>query len=538
MHIHFLGAAQTVTGSCHIIETKKARFAVDYGMYQGNKTIEERNQNSQPYNAAGLDFILLTHAHIDHSGLLPKAVKDGFAGTVYCTEPTASLLDVMLQDSAHIQEMDASWQSKKRARAGLGPVEPLYSADDAKKTLAKLKPLAFDHQLTLPEYGVRLSFRRAGHILGASFLELEIEEDGKVKTVVFSGDLGRVSSLLMLDPDIPAMKKPDYLFLESTYGDRNHKSSESSLEELAGAIQYSYTRGEKVIIPSFAIERTQEILFILHQFYGEGKIPKDMPVYVDSPLAIKATEIFKQYYSQFDTKVTRVVLDGQDPFSLPTLKYTPKAEDSQELNTLTGPAIVISASGMCNAGRIRHHLRHNLWRSGASIVFTGYQAIGTPGRRIVDGAKTVSILGESVIVGAKIYTIGGLSAHAGQDDLVGWAKAFVDENTTVFLVHGEKKAQLALKARLEKELGVEALIPDYLDKLDMDSAGVSVAEYVPVAQDIDWDAVAHNLRVDLEGLEHHRPAIVAKTPEEQLAILGTINELKQRMHELVHGNTP
>ena len=534
MHVHFLGAAQTVTGSCHVIETKKVRFAVDFGMYQGNKVIEERNQDSGLYNASTLDFILLTHAHIDHSGLLPKAVKDGFAGTVYCTNPTATLLDVMLQDSAHIQEMDAIWQSKKRARAGLGPVEPLYTEEDAKKILSKIKPLAYDYQIELPKFGVRFSFRRAGHILGASFLELEVEEDGKMKTLVFSGDLGRTGALLMLDPEVPAMKKPDYLFLESTYGDRNHKSSQSSLEELADAIHYSYKHGEKVIIPSFAIERTQEILFILHQFYAEGKIPKNMPVYVDSPLAIKATEIFKQFYSHFDASVTDVVLSGKDPFSLPTLKYTPKPEESQELNTLDGPAIVISASGMCNAGRIRHHLRHNLWRSGASIVFTGYQAIGTPGRRIVDGAKTVGILGENVVCSAKIYTIGGLSAHAGQDGLVEWAKAFAGENTTVFLVHGEEKAQSALKARLENELRVKVFMPDYLEKITLDSAGVPVADYARAPQEIDWDAVTLSLRVDLEGLEHHRPAIASKDFEKQREILDKIHDLKLHLHALIH----
>ena len=538
MHVHFLGAAQTVTGSCHVIETKKVRFAVDFGMYQGNRAIEERNQNSTLYNALGLDFILLTHAHIDHSGLLPKAVKDGFNGTVYCTEPTAVLLDVMLQDSAHIQEMDAIWQNKKRARAGLGPVEPLYAGENAKKTVSLLKPLAYDYQVALPEFGVRFSFRRAGHILGASFLEIEVEEDNRVKTFVFSGDLGRSGALLMLDPEIPAMKKPDYLFLESTYGDRNHKSSQSSMEELADAIKYSYTHGEKVIIPSFAIERTQEILFLLHRFYDEGKIPKDMPVYVDSPLAIKATEIFKRFYSHFETSVTDVVLSGKDPFSLPSLKYTPKPEESQELNTLAGPAIVISASGMCNAGRIRHHLRHNLWRPGASIVFTGYQAIGTPGRRIVDGAKTIGILGENVVCAAKIYTIGGLSAHAGQDDLVRWAQAFVGADTKVFLVHGEVKAQNALKARLESELGVEALIPDYLEKIELGSEGVPVADYQPVPQEIDWDAITHSLRVDLEGLEHHRQAIAAKDPKQQIEILDKITELRRLLQGLIHNSHP
>lgn len=537
MQIQFLGAAQTVTGSCYILEAGGLRFAVDFGMYQGNKVIEERNRSNKLYKAASLDFILLTHAHIDHSGLLPKAVKDGFDGPIYCTEPTATLLDVMLLDSAHIQEMDAAWNSQKRVRVGHSPVDPLYTSDDARKTMTLVKPVPFGQQVTFGHSGIRFTFRSAGHILGAAFLELVIEDEGKVKTLVFSGDLGRTGALLMHDPETPKLTKPDFLFLESTYGDRNHRSSQSSMEELEDAINYSYAHKEKVIIPAFAIERTQEILFVLREFQLKGKIPADMPVFVDSPLAIKATEIFRRNYSFFDKKVTDVVLAGGNPFEFENLHYTPKAEQSQALNSLTGPAIIISASGMCNAGRIKHHLRHNLWRKGASIVFTGYQAFGTPGRRIVDGDKTVPILGENVVVAAKIYTIGGLSAHAGQDHLVSWTKEFVDADTLVFLMHGEEKTQNALEKRLHDEVGVKTHIPKYLETVELHADGVPSAEYAPQIQPVDWDKVVYLLRVELEGFEQNISAVTDKPVEEQWEVVDRLQELRSRLHSLVFKNT-
>lgn len=534
MQIQFLGAARTVTGSCYVVEAGDLRFAVDFGMHQGNKTIEKRNSDAELYQADKLDFILLTHAHIDHSGLLPRAVKDGFNGPIYCTDPTASLLSVMLMDSAFIQEMDAKWASNRNARRGLPPVEPLYTQSDAQRTLNLLKPIKFGMPMHFDDNeNVRFTFSIAGHILGAAFLEIEVKMNDCVRTLVFSGDLGRKGALLMHDPHMPMIQKPDYLFLESTYGDRNHKSREKSLEELVEAIEYSYSKGEKVIIPAFAIERTQEILHILRDLSLQGLIPSDMPIFVDSPLAIKATKIFRQNYTYFDKEITDIVLTGQDPFHIPNLHFTPKVEQSQAINTMSGPAIIISASGMCNAGRIRHHLRHNLWREGASIVFTGYQAVGTPGRRIVDGAKSIRVLGEELAVEAKVFTIGGFSAHAGQDELVDWAKGFAHPAMKIFFVHGEENAIQTLAERMEKELGISYHIPEYLELYSLDEGGIPVLEYAPEETEVDWEKLMYSLKVGLEGFELNIDTIKKKTKEEQLEIVDLLANLETEIKVLL-----
>lgn len=534
MKIQFLGAARTVTGSCYIVETEHVRFAVDFGMHQGNKTIEERNTKTELYRAKDLDFILLTHAHIDHSGLLPRAAKDGFSGPIYCTGPTAALLDVMLQDSAYIQEMEAQWASNKLVRQGKPPVDPLYTLQDAKKAVSLVKPVAFGQTVRFKETDIYFTFREAGHILGAAFIEIAIQENGKVQTLVFSGDLGRSGALLTCGPDIPQFPKVDYLFLESTYGNRNHKSSQLSIEELADAIEYSYSRGEKVIIPAFAIERTQELLYLLKGLRKQGKIPSDMPIFVDSPLAIKATEIFRQHFSFFCKDVTELVLAGDDPFRLPNLHFTPSVKESQDLNALKGTAIILSASGMCNAGRVRHHLRHNLWRKGASIVFTGYQSIGTPGRRLVDGARSLSLFGEDISVEAKIYTIGGFSAHAGQDELVEWVKRFAHPEMQVFFMHGEDDAIDNLADILKREANIKAFIPDYLSTCQL-TGGVAlpdrdrVADYVA----LDWEDVFYKMNVAFKGLEQHADKLPFIPIEQQYEVMDDLTELGTKLRVLL-----
>ncbi len=462
MKVQLLGAAQTVTGSCYVIETGSVRFAVDCGMHQGNAEIEKRNLHTEAYRAQQLDFILLTHAHIDHSGLLPRMAKEGFAGPVYCTEPTRDLLEIMLLDSAHIQEMEAEWASRKMARRGGESVKPLYSAEDAALITKQLRTVRYDTPLE-PVPGVRVWYRDAGHILGSSFLEMEVTNAEGITRLVFSGDLGRPKALLMDDPSLPAIQA-DYLFLESTYGDRNHKDESTSRDELAKAVAYSYSHGEKTIIPAFAVERTQEILYSLFLLYKEGRLP-DIPVYVDSPLAIRATEIFRKHRLYLDEEARTHWANGEDPLALPGLKYTPDTKDSQAINERKGPAIVISASGMCNAGRIKHHLRHNLWRPGASIVFVGYQGVGTPGRKIVDGAKSIAMLGDEIAVAAKIFTIGGFSGHAGQQQILDWVRHFARPDLTVFLVHGEEKAQNILAGLLRSEFGLSVTVPRHMEEL-------------------------------------------------------------------------
>ena len=463
MKIKFLGAARTVTGSCFVIETGSARFAVDCGMHQGSDAIERRNLEIAPYDPAHIDFFLLTHAHIDHSGLLPRMAAGGFHGPVYTTEPTADLVNILLLDSAHIQEVEAEGKNKRLRRTGAkADAQALYTTTDAEAVAPLIKPRQYG-ELFSPAPGIRVRFHDAGHILGSAMVELLIEENGAEVKLVFSGDIGRPNQLLMKDASL--VPQADFLFMESTYGNRNHKGEQESLDELAEAIACSYANGEKVVIPAFAVERTQEILYSLHLLLKAGKLPKDMPVYLDSPLAIKATEIFRRYRAYLDGETQALLKNGEDPLRLPNLKLSTSTADSIRINETKEAAIVISASGMCNAGRIKHHLRHNLWKTGASIVFVGFQAEGTPGRRIVDGAKKIRIFNEDIAVAARIFTINGFSAHAGQDQLLDWLADVRSKSTQVFLVHGEYSAQEHLAGLIQEKFGLPVTIPEYLEEI-------------------------------------------------------------------------
>ena len=463
MKIKFLGAARTVTGSCFVIETDSARFAVDCGMHQGSDSVERRNLDVAPYDPARMDFFLVTHAHIDHSGLLPRMTANGFNGPVYTTEPTADLVNILLLDSAHIQEVEAEGKNKRLRRTGLkADALALYTTADAEAVAPLIKTRKYGEMFS-PAPGIRVRFHDAGHILGSAMVELFIEENGAAVKLVFSGDIGRPNQLLMKDASL--VTQADFLFMESTYGNRNHKGEQESLDELAEAIAYSYKNGEKVVIPAFAVERTQEILYSLHLLLSAGKLPKDMAVYLDSPLAIKATEIFRRYHAYLDGETQDLLKNGEDPLRLPNLKMSTSTADSIQINETKEAAIVISASGMCNAGRIKHHLRHNLWKTGASIVFVGFQAEGTPGRRIVDGAKKIRIFNEDIAVAARIFTINGFSAHAGQDQLLDWLADVRSKSTQVFLVHGEFSAQEHLAGLIRERFGLSVTIPEYLEEI-------------------------------------------------------------------------
>jgi len=531
MKITFLGAAKTVTGSCYVVETDGARFAVDCGMHQGSSVIEERNQDTDLYRPGDIDFFLITHAHIDHSGLLPRMVKEGFKGPIYCTAPTAELLSIMLADSAHIQEMEAEWATRKQKRRGAKPIPPLYTQEDAAKAVKLLSPVAYNKAIE-PGAGVRVTYKNAGHILGAAFLELVISKSGDTYKLVFSGDLGRPDALIVEDAEIPNIK-PDYLFLESTYGDRNHKNENSSLEELAEAIAYSHSHGEKVIIPAFAVERTQEILFSLHKLHKQGKLPANLPIYVDSPLAIKATEIFRKFTEFYDEETRAVVADGGDPFSLPGLVFTPSTQESQAINADRGPGVIISASGMANAGRVKHHLRHNLWRAGASIVFVGYQAMGTPGRKLVDGAKSLRLLGEDTAVAAKIFTIGGFSAHAGQSQLLSWVESFAHPGMTTVLVHGEESAQTVLAGLIEERFGLKVAIPGYLEEMDLLPGKEGVITPAPVMEKampkINWELLLADTRAKVAMLESLKGDMAQRDWEVQAELRNRLLEINNEL---------
>ena len=493
MKVQFLGAAKTVTGSCYMIEACGKRFCVDCGMHQGNKAIEQRNRDVKPYQPENIDFVLITHAHIDHSGLLPLLAKNGFDKPVYCTKATSDLLEIMLQDSAHIQEMEAQWEAKKYDRRGLkNPPAALYTVEDAQKAATLFQAVDY-HKTFEPAPGIRVTYYDAGHILGSGSLRLEAEEDGKTTSMIFSGDIGRPQSLIVRDPENPP--RADYVFMESTYGDRNHKNESTSTEELAEAVAYSHARGEKVIIPAFAVERTQEVLYCLHMLNSQGKLPEDMPVFVDSPLAIRATEIFERNRELFDEDAKALLGSGDDPFSLPNLHYTLSTAESQAINEISGPAIVISASGMCNAGRIKHHLKHNIWRPGASVVFVGYQAVGTPGRKLVEQAKKITLFGEDMEVKARIFTINGFSGHAGQSQLLDWLAPLTGDGTQVVLVHGENSAQTTLAGLIQERFSLAPLIPEYLEEMVLEGGRVAqtVLHKSQAHPKVDWNFLTGEL---------------------------------------------
>ncbi len=525
MKVTFLGAAHTVTGSCYMLEANNARFIVDCGMHQGNAEIEKRNLTADENLKPGVDFVLLTHAHIDHSGLLPRLAKDGFKGPIYCTLPTHDLLDIMLLDSAHIQEMEAEWLSRRQTRKGAKPVEPLYTQADALEATKLLRDVKYGESFA-PASGIKVTYRDAGHILGSAFLEIEVTEPEGTTRLLFSGDLGRRQALIVNDPDIPEMKV-DYLFTESTYGDRDHRTVGDSRTELYEAISRSHGLGGKVIIPAFAVERTQEIIYTLYLLGQEGKLPPDMPIFVDSPMAVAATEVFRKHPEYYDEELAAIAKAGGDPFSLPNLRYTRSLEDSRAINSQSGPAIIISASGMCNAGRIKHHLRHNIWKSSTSIVFVGYQGVGTPGRKIVDGAKNIRLLGEDLAVAAKIYTIGGFSAHAGQSQILEWIGRFAHPAMKVFLVHGEQKALDAMRKLLKERFGLEADTPNYLEEVTL-APGKDVITQFDIQRSqprVNWNFLFSDTKTRFEQLQDKLNHIDSLPWEEQV-------ELRDLLHEV------
>lgn len=534
MKVSFLGAAQTVTGSCYLIEAGGVRFGVDCGMHQGNKEIEKRNWDLKLYDPARIDFFLLTHAHIDHSGLLPRLAAGGFKGPVYCTEPTAQLLEIMLQDSAHIQEMEAEWENNKLRRKGqAAAVAPLYTQADAAGAVKLFSPVRYDESFS-PAPGVKVTYRDAGHILGSAFLELEVAEpEGRAARFVFSGDLGRSKQLLLSDPDVPHLP-PDYLFVESTYGDRNHKDLGPSRAEFLEAILHCHRSGGKVVIPAFAVERTQEVLYILTLLHREGKLPKDMPIFVDSPLAIRATEVFRRFPAYFQDHIVEM-FRGDGHIDLPDVRFTLTTEESRRINAYAGPCIIISASGMCNAGRIKHHLKHNIWNPKCAVVFVGYQGVGTPGRKIVDGAKNIRLLGEDLGVNARIYTIGGFSAHAGQSQILDWIGAFDHPGLQVVLVHGEEKAQRTLAGLIREKLGLKVEIPAYLEEMTLAPGATPVARFEPpqVRPHISWEHILAEGEAKLSGLRGRVDDIDSLPWAEQLELRDALLEANGLLAKLL-----
>jgi metallo-beta-lactamase family protein len=460
IQVEFLGGVRTVTGSATLLEKGSLKWLVDCGMFQGGKQLEERNWKIQPYHAKALSFILLTHAHIDHSGLIPKLVKEGFQGKVICTKATLDLCEVMLKDSGHIQEMEAEWLNRKSRRSGGEGADPLYTVKDTERSLKYFQSLNYDDTFSLAD-GVKVRFQDAGHILGSAIIELWVEEEGHERKLVFSGDLGSSDQPIIQDPTW--VKEGDVIWLESTYGNRLHKSREETVQELLKIVQEAIAHQAKVIIPAFAVERTQDVIYTLSQLMRKGFIPS-IPVYIDSPLAISATEIFKRNSEFFDQETKELLLGGEDPLELPGIIYTQTTEESKAINEDPRPAIIISASGMCDSGRIKHHLKHHLWREASHIVFIGYQGEGTIGRRIIDGAKTVRLFGEEIAVKAHIHTLGGFSAHADQKGLLEWLSHFENPRLEVFVTHGEERVSIELDQLIREQFHFKTTIPKWREK--------------------------------------------------------------------------
>lgn len=471
MKLSFYGADQCVTGSCHCLEVNGKKILVDCGLQQGR---DEVDNASLPFHPGAIDCVLVTHAHIDHSGRLPLLIKNGFEGKIITTRLTAQLLDIMLQDSAHIQESDAEYQNRKNLRAGRPTVQPLYTVEDAERVKEFVQTCEYGETVQLCE-GVTAEFIDAGHLLGSASIRVTAHEGGETRVIVFSGDIGNVDQPIIRDPQF--FDSADYVLMESTYGNRNHTEVWSYTEDLAQIIDETLGRGGNVVIPSFAVGRTQELLYFIREIKDQGLVKSvpDFPVYIDSPLAKAATTVFcGDLHGYLDEAALELVKDGTHMFSFPNLHLVETTEESRMLNLDKTPKIIISASGMCDAGRIRHHLKHNLWRRDSAVVFVGFQSPGTLGRKLLDGAESVKLFGEEIAVKAKVVNFQGLSSHADHDHLIEWIKAFDPKPAHVFVVHGDADVAPAFADEL-CSLGFSAHAAKFTESYDL-AAGVMLSE--------------------------------------------------------------
>ena len=456
MKLTFIGANHEVTGSCHCLEACGKKILVDYGMEQGGNVYENAEL---PFAIPDVDYILITHAHIDHTGLLPLLYAEGFRGQIFATQATCDLCNIMLKDSAHIQEMEAEWKNRKARRAGKPEVEPLYTINDAQGVLTHFVPCHYKDVLTLTD-GLRIRFTDVGHLLGSASIEVWMEEEGVEKKIVFSGDIGNKNKPLIKNPSY--IDEADYVVMECTYGDRTHDRTHEHIEELAQILQETLDRGGNLVIPAFAVGRTQEILYFMRKIKEEKLIKghDDFEVYVDSPLAVEATQVFtKNIMECYDEEAMDLVNRGINPIGFPGLKLSITSEDSKNINFDMTPKVIISAAGMCDAGRIRHHLKHNLWRPECTILFAGYQAVGTLGRSLLEGTQGVKLFGETIDVEAHIEKLDGISGHADMNGLITWVSAFKEKPSQVFLVHGDDDVCTSFAGLLHTDYGFETAAP-------------------------------------------------------------------------------
>lgn len=540
MKITFLGAAKTVTGSNFLVEAAGKKFLVDCGMYQG-KTAEEM-ENSDPflYDVSEIDFVILTHAHIDHSGRIPKLYNEGYRNKVYATKATCDLCAIMLPDSGHIQEVEIEWKNRKRMREGKENLPPLYTAEEAYKCLEIFEPVNYDDIVEIDD-NISIRFNDAGHMLGSAIIEVWVTEDGETKKAVFTGDLGNNDLPLL---DAPTMiSSADYLVMESTYGNRLHVRNDDKAEMFLDIVSETLDKGGRVIIPSFAVGRTQEILYEIDklkeeygqdpEFFAKYKKVMNVPVYVDSPLAISATEVFKKNTDLFEEEIKRKIISGDHPLEFPGLKFTQTAEESKELNMSNEPSIIISASGMCEVGRIKHHLKHNLWDPNSTILFVGYQAPGTLGRSIVEGAEKVKIFGEEIAVAARVEYIEGFSGHADQTWLLNFVNSFTNPPKHIFLVHGEPEGQEELKYKIESECKLPVTIPDFGETYLLEGDKPELLDALPEVKAYEKEFVRLDIIDTIESLKDDISDIESLVKEEALKSTDEdINVLNERIKEI------
>ena len=490
MKLTFIGADHEVTGSCHFLEAAGKKILVEYGMEQGKDMFENA---TVPVSAGEIDYVFVTHAHIDHTGLLPLLSAKGFHGRIYATKATCDLCDIMLLDSAHIQEFEAEWRNRKGRRKGAEPYVPLYTSEDVMNILECFVPCEYDEVIEVTD-GIRIRFTDVGHLLGSAAIEVWAQEAGEERKIVFSGDLGNYDQPLIKDPK--TVDSADYVLIESTYGDRSHgERNQDYVGQLAAIFQETFDRGGNVVIPSFAVGRTQEILYFIRELKADGRVKghDHFPVYVDSPLAVRATNIFNEHTADcFDEAAAALIARGVNPISFPNLRLALSSDESREINTIAEPKVIISASGMCEAGRIKHHLKHNLWREESTILFVGYQAHGTLGRALVEGAREVTLFGETVTVAAEIKVLPGISGHADREGLLDWAEGFKEKPKRFFVVHGDDLVEKSFAALLKEKTGVEAVAPYSGTVWDLiNDVCLKETEAIPIARkDEDGKAVS------------------------------------------------
>lgn len=463
MKLSFHGASGEVTGSCYLLETPKARILLDCGLHQGGPNAEARNWRPLPFDIASLDAVVLTHAHIDHSGRLPLLVKNGFEGPIWSTPATRDLAEILLKDAAYLQEMDAERRCRARTRAGRHACRPLYTRADAGRALALFRTMPYGSAAEVAP-GVMARWVDAGHILGSASVELTLHDGSRTRTVAFSGDLGPDGAPMMRDPT--HLSRADLVVMESTYGDRDHRPLRETMAEFTAILREAIDARAKVLIPAFAIGRTQQLLYHLRELRESGALPA-IPVYVDSPMAHDATELYERHQKSFDDSSLRVTARGRSPMDFPDLHFAETGEQSRALNDRRGPLIIIAASGMCTGGRIVHHLRHSLGKPETHVVIVGFQSEGSLGRRLVNREPRVRIMGEEIDVKARIHTLGGFSAHAGRSELIHWASYFKDITPRFALTHGEPRPRALLADALRTGLGFEVSLPEFQSELEL-----------------------------------------------------------------------